>query len=37
MTKLGLRSRIRVVLTGAAMLPVVAASIASSPVSVSAN
>src|SRR6476620_9047059 len=37
MTQLGLRSRIRAVLTGVAMLPVVAASIASSPVSVSAN
>jgi hypothetical protein len=37
MSQLGLRSRIRAVLTGAAMLPVVAASIASSPISVSAN
>ena len=37
MTQLRLRSRIRALLTGAAMLPVVAASLASSPVSVSAN
>src|ERR1700688_372921 len=37
MTQLRLRSRIRALLTGAAMLPVVAASLASSPISVSAN
>jgi hypothetical protein len=37
MTQLRLGSRIRAVLTGAAMLPVLAASIVSSPVSVSAS
>jgi len=37
MTQHRLRSRIRAVLTGAAMLPVLAAGIASSPVSVSAS
>jgi hypothetical protein len=37
MTQLRLRSRIRAVLTGAAILPVLAVGIASSPVSVSAN
>jgi hypothetical protein len=37
MTQLRLRSRIRAVLTGAAILPVLAAGIVSSPVAVSAN
>ena len=37
MTQLRLRSRIRAVLTGAAILPVLAAGIVSSPVGVSAN
>jgi hypothetical protein len=37
MTKLGLRSRIRAALTGVAILPVLAAGIVSSPVTVAAN